>query len=177
MMADTAKLRVAMFDLPRNLTEDVFSAFEALLNAGKAEMEVELYGCRFRLGVLEEWESREIWSKYAGSTNLVAVERMRKIDVLTQAILEITNDKGEKRQFRESDDKVLLRSMLLRLSPAVINDLYNAYLYMEAKAEKTLRETFPSFEEVAVQGFFPAGLEGDQGSGSQNEGGDEGLVN
>ena len=124
-----------------------------LLDLGKHEWTVEVLGYVFKFGTLWEWEWREIYRKLSG-LDIVAKEKLLKVEVLTKAIIELITPSNKKYTFVKEEEKVALRHLLLSLSPRVIDDLYAAFNYGEEIALKKFKSEVKELERRVKVNFF-----------------------
>lgn len=135
---------------------------EKLINLGKYEWRVQLYNYEFKFGTLAEWEWREIFRKLSG-LDLVAKDRLIRVEVLVKAIISIKEFTTNKVwEFLDASSKVYLRHILLSLDRAVIDELYEGYLYGEKIALERFKKDLKDISERVSSDFF-AQFGGSQG--------------
>lgn len=139
------------FEYP-NLSE--IEIFKDLVNHGKFEWKVQLAGYEFRMGNLWEHEYRHIARKLNG-LDPTAKSRIFPLEVLNLAIIEVTRlSDNYTTSFRVENSRVILRHLLLSLSPFIIDQLYKAYEIGEAKAREEFEKKFQQDIENLNKGFF-----------------------
>jgi hypothetical protein len=148
-------IRLTDFEVP-NLN-DLPSDYQDLLdliNLGKYEWVVQLYNYEFKMGSLWEWEWREIYRKLSG-LDLLAKDRLIKVEVLTKAIIEVKSYSTNKTwEFKEESQKVILRHLLLSMDKKVIDDLYEGFNYGEEIALKKFKEKLEDIKRRVKSDFF-----------------------
>lgn len=138
-------------ELPKEYAID---EIEKLINLGKYVWKVQLKNYEFKMGTLAEWEWREIYRKLSG-LDLIAKERLMRVEVLTKAIISIKDFTTNKEwEFVEAHQKIHLRSILLAMDKAVIEDLYNGFLYGENIAIQKFKEDLKDISERVTSDFF-----------------------
>jgi len=148
-------IRLTDFEVP-NLN-DLPSDYQDLLdlvNLGKYEWVVQLYNYEFKMGSLWEWEWREIYRKLSG-LDLLAKDRLIKVEVLMKAIIEIKSYTTNKVwEFKEESQKVILRHVLLSVDRKVIDELYEGFSYGEEIALKKFKENLEDLKRRVKGNFF-----------------------
>lgn len=150
-------IRLTDFEVP-NINElppeyNVAELLE-LLNLGKKEWVVQLYNYEFKMGSLWEWEWREIYRKLSG-LDLIAKERLIKVEVLNKAIIQIRNNSTNKIwEFIKEDQKVVLRHLLLSMDKKVIDELYEGFMYGEEIALKQFKSKLNEISRRVSDDFF-----------------------
>jgi hypothetical protein len=148
-------IRLTDFEVPNlgDLPSDYQDLLD-LINLGKYEWIVQLYNYEFKMGSLWEWEWREIYRKLSG-LDLLAKDRLIKVEVLTKAIIEIKSYTTNKTwEFKEESQKVILRHLLLSMDKKVIDDLYDGFNYGEEIALKKFREKLEDIRRRVKSDFF-----------------------
>ena len=128
--------------------------FEAFLAAGKEQIEIEYIGRKWVLATLEEYEHREYLMRLS-QFDVILRARLMRVDVLTAAILQVTDvETGKQQDFSTLERKEMLRNALLKADEAVLEQLYNAYIYLRDRARENLFKTYGNLREKLDEGFF-----------------------
>jgi len=124
--------------------------FRELVGIGKKVIEVDVFGKKWYLSTLEEWEMREINMNY-GSAPMMNLEYLKRVDILTFSIIKI-EDGSNQYDFISEEKKPILRSILLSLDTKVIDVLYNAYLLLVKKSTEEFMKKYSNIlEDISKQ--------------------------
>ena len=124
--------------------------FRELIGIGKKVIEVDVFGKKWYLSTLEEWEMREINMNY-GSAPMMNLEYLKRVDILTFSIIKI-EDGSNQYDFISEEKKPILRSILLSLDTKVIDVLYNAYLLLVKKSTEEFMKKYSNIlEDISKQ--------------------------
>jgi len=124
--------------------------FRELIGIGKKVIEVDVFGKKWHLSTLEEWEMREINMNY-GSAPMMNLEYLKRVDILTFSIVKI-EDGSNQYDFISEEKKPILRSILLSLDTKVIDVLYNAYLLLVKKSTEEFMKKYSNIlEDISKQ--------------------------
>jgi len=148
-------IRFTDFEVPniQDIPEDYKDLLD-LINLGKYEWIVQLYNYEFKMGSLWEWEWREIYRKLSG-LDILAKDRLIKVEVLTKAIIEIKSYTTNKTyKFKDESQKVILRHILLSLDRKVIDELYEGFSYGEEVALKKFKQNLEEIRRRVKSDFF-----------------------
>lgn len=142
-------------DFPKNDTPEILpEEFKGLINIGKKELTIELFGVKWTLATLEEWEEREI-EKRLNSFDIYTKERLRPIEVLTHSVMSVVLSKSsglsQTWDFSYADKKPILRSVLLSVDPKVRYHLYLCYQVLAQTARNEFEMKYPNLEEKITE--------------------------
>jgi len=124
-----------------------------LLDYGKAEWSFEINGYIFHFGSLWEWELNDVFRKI-DNLDLITKEQVKKVEILTLAIIGLETPNKKKYVFRQESDKVTLRHLLLSLSPVFIDTLYSAYDYGQSIVINKFNEEIGEIDKRIKSDFF-----------------------
>lgn len=182
--AQVPQLDLLRFTVPNlgEIPQDYLAGLDDLLNLGKEEVEFDLYGYRWTMGTLWEWEEREIESSLSGY-DIGARIRLQRVEVLNRSITKIVNPYGHEWHIETALDRAHLRNLLLSLDPNVLIYLYNIYVRMREVATRRFERNYNQLEEVFKQPFFRPpdedlevpGVERPDGSSAEGVAGEPGM--
>ena len=135
------------------LEEKFLQSFQDLINLGSETWRIEILGNYFTFGRLKEWEEREVFRKTV-NTDPITRSKLLKVEILEKAIISVQTATGQEYSFLDAKDKIRLRSILLSLSPEVIDYLYSAYEWGAEQIRAMIQEKLPKIEEVLDKDFF-----------------------
>jgi hypothetical protein len=75
------------------------------------------------------------------------------VDFLTQSIIQISDGKKTFNLTKE-EEKVLLRTLLLKMDDKIIRELYDAYLYLERREQENFIKKYGKLREKLAKDFF-----------------------
>lgn len=133
--------------------EGVRSAFADLIDIGSAVWGIEYGGYKFYFSLLQEWEEREI-ARRLSNLDIQAKAKLIQLETLVKAIIAITDKSNTKHQYLTMDKKIELRHVLLAVRPAVIDYLYNAYIWGATQVQQKIEEAYGKLDEISEKGFF-----------------------
>ena len=128
--------------------------FMSLTEIAKQEWEVEMFGFKWFMVRLDEYENR-ILTRRTANYDLMTKGYLERVDILNRAIvrtIRITDNKIF--DFYSEDEKISLRHLLLSIDPLLITELYEAYTAGSMQIEEQFRKQFPNIRDQFKKGFF-----------------------
>jgi hypothetical protein len=134
--------------------EKIPDDFQEILSIGKKNADVDLFGCVWTIATIEEWERRELTRRTA-NLDIISRTELSKVDLLTQSIVRVqVRTTGADYDFQPSENKPLLRTILLSLDSKIIGELYAAYNILEESAMNSFQTDYPNLREKIKSDFF-----------------------
>lgn len=133
-------------------TDQLPDEFQDFLKLGKDTLEITAYGWKICFTTLPVWEKRDIARRHA-NLDFVTRDRLADVDFLTEAIVEMS--KGDKKwTFTTIEDKTKLRTFLLKSDKKPLEELYDAYLYLERRASEKFLKEYGRIKDKLSEDFF-----------------------
>jgi len=144
-----------------DIPEKIPPEFSDLVSLGQKQVEVELFGWKFTFSTLVVWENRAI-AKSTVNYDMFTRNTVSKTDILVQSIVSATLLSTQQTfDFSTTDNKGLLRSIILSLDEHIQEAMWDAYSILVEFADKDFSEKYPKLRDRILKditGFFvPAG--------------------